>query len=142
MCSFLLDDSDDGEEESEEGESVSVEDDGEEEEEEEEEEANEDDDGINAIVHLCCQRFRHNNQPTNFSQMRKKMKMQKLRMQFLREPLVIWEELAPMRILISVPSALTPSSTNLLQHQRTVNIIFVLTASLNGQRWVYPYVFF
>lgn len=63
---FLLDDSDDGEEESEEGEQNSGEYDGEEEE-EEEEEASEDDDGINAIVLLCCQRFKHKSvlQPTS-----------------------------------------------------------------------------
>lgn len=42
-----------------------------------------------------------------------------------------------MRILISVPSALTPSPANLLPHQRTVNITFVSTASWNGQMWVY-----
>lgn len=47
-----------------------------------------------------------------------------------------------MRILISVPSALTPSSANLLPHQRTVNITFVSIASLNGLRWVYPDAFF
>lgn len=64
--------------------------------------------------------------------------MKRLRMELSGELLLTWQRLAPMKILINVPSASTPSPANLSPHQRTVNITFVLTASLNGQTWVYP----